>query len=156
MAKKVTNLSVQKRNPNRVNVYLDGEFAFGLARIVAAWLTVGQELSPEKIDRLKGEDAAEVALQRAIRFLGFRPRSVTEVEKNLKKHETPENTIQKVIERLERNGMLDDRKFAKLWVENRSEFRPLPVNHRGDSRRNRRRESCSGRRPKESGQAANG
>ena len=38
LMKKITALTVQKKNPNRVNVHLDGEFAFGLARIVAAWL----------------------------------------------------------------------------------------------------------------------
>jgi regulatory protein len=47
--KKITALEVQKKNPNRVNLHLDGEFAFGLARITAAWLKVGDVLSDEKI-----------------------------------------------------------------------------------------------------------
>jgi regulatory protein len=46
--KKITAISVQKKNPNRVNIYLDGEFAFGVARITAAWLKNGDELSDEK------------------------------------------------------------------------------------------------------------
>jgi len=54
MTKKITALKVQKRNPNRVNIYLDGEYAFGLARITAAWLHVGQELGDEKIAELQG------------------------------------------------------------------------------------------------------
>lgn len=124
MAKKITALTTQKRNPNRVNVYLDEEFAFGLARIVSAWLQVGQELSPEKIARLLEDDAAEVALQRAIRFLSYRPRSEKEVVDNLRKHETPEEVIATIMERLVNNGMVNDRKFARLWTENRSEFRP--------------------------------
>ena len=41
---KVTALKVQKHHPNRINVYLDNEFSFGLSRITAAWLQVGQEL----------------------------------------------------------------------------------------------------------------
>lgn len=124
MGKKITELQTQKRNPNRVNVYLDGEFAFGLARIVAAWLQVGQELTQEKIARLQEEDAAEVALQRAIRFMSYRPRSEKEVVDNLRKHETPEMAIDAIIERLTGNGMINDRNFASLWIENRSEFRP--------------------------------
>ena len=28
--KKITALEVQKKNPNRVNVHLDGEFVFGM------------------------------------------------------------------------------------------------------------------------------
>ena len=50
MDQKITALKAQKRNPNRINVYLDGIFAFGLARVVAAWLQVGQTLSDEKIE----------------------------------------------------------------------------------------------------------
>ena len=48
--KKITGIQAQKRSPNRVNIYLDGEYAFGLAQIVAAWLRVGQELDEKKIE----------------------------------------------------------------------------------------------------------
>ncbi len=65
----ITALKLQKRNRQRVNVYLDGEFAFGLARIVAAWLAVGQEIDDQKIAQLQQEDAREVAYQRALKFL---------------------------------------------------------------------------------------
>ena len=41
MIQRITALKLQKRNHQRVNVYLDGEYAFGLTRIVAAWLAVG-------------------------------------------------------------------------------------------------------------------
>ena len=51
--KKITALEVQKKNPNRVNVHLDGEFAFGLARITAVWLKVGDTLSDEKLAALQ-------------------------------------------------------------------------------------------------------
>lgn len=124
MAKKVTALKVQKRNPNRVNVYLDGEFAFGLARIVAAWLSTGQELSEAKISELRAKDETEVALQRALNFISFKPRSEQEVRQNLKKKEVAEPVQDEVISRLRTNGLLNDEQFAGMWVENRSEFRP--------------------------------
>src|SRR5262245_14647340 len=84
---KVTAIEIQKRSPNRVNVYLDGEFAFGLARIVAAWLKVGQDLDEKKIEQLQAEDARERALQQAILFLSYRVRSESEIRRNLRKHE---------------------------------------------------------------------
>lgn len=124
MVRKITALKLQKRNKNRVNIYLDGEYAFGLAKIVAAWLKVGQELTDEKIKQLQEQDTTDVALQKAINFLSYRPRSEDEVRKNLKKKDFEEHVITKVMERLLRNGLVDDQKFAKLWVENRSEFRP--------------------------------
>lgn len=124
MAKKITALKLQKRNRNRVNVYLDGEFAFGLSKIVAAWLRTGQELSDEKIAEFKAQDGVEIALQRALNFLSYRARSEQEVRQNLTKHGHDDHVIDEIIERLNRGGLLNDQDFAELWVENRSEFRP--------------------------------
>lgn len=121
---KITGLKLQKRNKDRVNVYLDGEFAFGLSRIVAAWLRTGQELSDEKIAELKGADHKEVALQRALNYLSYRPRSEQEVRQNLKKHGYDEPVIDEILTRLRQGKLVDDESFAELWVENRSEFRP--------------------------------
>ena len=122
--KKITAITVQKKNPNRVNISLDDEFAFGLSRMVAAWLRLGQELSDEKIAALQTEDAREVAYNKAMRFLGYRPRSVQEVRENLQKHEILEVVIEEVLKRLQDANLLNDQQFAQAWVENRSTFRP--------------------------------
>jgi len=47
--KKITAIKAQRKNTQRVSVFLDGEFAFGLTRAVAGWLQVGQILGEEKI-----------------------------------------------------------------------------------------------------------
>jgi regulatory protein len=124
LMKKITAIEVQKRTPNRVNIHLEGEFAFGLARIVAAWLRVGQELSDEKIEQLQAEDARERAYQQAMLFLSYRARSESEIRQNLRKHEIPEPVIEQTLERLRQDGLANDHQFARAWVENRSAFRP--------------------------------
>lgn len=122
--KKITGLVAQKKNPNRVNVHLDGEFAFGLARITAAWLKIGDSLSDEKIAKLQDEDSKERAYLQALLFLSYRARSEKEVWQNLTKHEIPEAVIEHTLEKLREGGLVDDEKFARVWVENRSIFRP--------------------------------
>jgi len=122
--RKITAIEVQRRTPNRVNIHLDGEFAFGLARIVAAWLRVGQELSEQKIEQLIAEDARERAYQQAMLFLSYRARSESEIRKNLRKHEIPEAVIEQTLERLRGDGLANDSRFASAWVENRTTFRP--------------------------------
>ena len=122
--KKITAIVIQKKNPNRVNIHLDGEFAFGLARITAAWLRTGQELDEKKIEQLQAEDAKERALQQALLFLSYRARSESEIRKNLQKHEIPEIVIEETLERLRKEGLVNDDQFAQDWVENRSTFRP--------------------------------
>ena len=122
--RKITAIEAQKKNPNRVNIYLDDQFAFGLSRLVAAWLSYGQVLSEEKIASLQTEDAREVAMQKALRFLGYRARSMQEVRANLEKHEIPDGVIDATLGRLQENGLLNDQEFAQTWVENRNTFRP--------------------------------
>jgi regulatory protein len=126
MGGKITALIVQKRNKERVNVYLDGEFAFGLALIEALKLQKGQLLDDADIERLKALDEIEVAHEHALNYLSYRPRSVEEVRRNLRqsKKKFSEATIETVIERLKRSGLLDEAAFARYWVENRSQFKP--------------------------------
>ncbi len=121
--KKITAIEPQK-NRNRVNIFLDGEFAFGLARIAAAWLKVGDVLSEEKINELKHKDESERALQQALLFLSYRARSEKEIRQNLLKHEYSESVVEQTIERLRESKLANDNQFAKTWVENRSAFRP--------------------------------
>ena len=121
---KITAIKVQRRNTERVNIFLDGEFAFGLTRVLAGFLQIGQILGEEKIAALQAEDEMEMAYLRAINFLSYRPRSSAEIRKNLKKYEVPELCIEPTIERLEKNGFLNDADFARSWVENRNTFRP--------------------------------
>jgi len=122
--RKITALQVQKRNPNRVNVHLDGEYAFSLARIVAAWLQVGQTLDEEKLSQLQADDARERAMQQAMLFLSYRARSEQEIRQNLSKHEIPDAVIEETLERLRQSGLANDKNFANAWVENRNTFHP--------------------------------
>jgi len=124
MAQRITAIEPQQKNPQRVNVYLDGEFAFGLASIVAAWLRVGQELGEEKIASLKADDENEVTYQKALHFLSYRPRSAEEVRQNLFKRGISESLIEETVDRLKSTGLVNDDAFARAWVENRNTFRP--------------------------------
>ena len=124
MANTITALKQQKRNPQRVSVYLDGEYAFGLARIVAAWLEVGQRLDEDRIQKLQADDEVEAAYQRALNFLSYRPRSAAEIERNLRKHDVDEAVTEAVLARLREKRFVDDAQFATDWVANRSELKP--------------------------------
>jgi regulatory protein len=120
----ITAITVQKRNPQRVNIDLDDEFAFGLSRIVAAWLHVSRTLSDQDIAQLQAKETQEVAFQNALRFIGYRPRTTAEIVSKLAKKGFADIVIQETIERLSANGLLDDATFARTWVENQSTFRP--------------------------------
>lgn len=123
MAGRITALKVQKKNPDRVNVYLDGRFAFGLAAVEAARLRVGQFLSDEEIAHLRQKDEVERAAERALDLLSYRPRSEAELRSRLgEKYD--ESALEEALDRLRRGGLVDDREFARYWVENRFHYNP--------------------------------
>jgi len=124
MKKEITALKLQKKNHRRVSVYLDGEYAFGLQALIAASLKEGGTLLPEEIEQLQKRDAVEVAYDRALYFLGYRPRSRAEVEDYLKRRKVVPDAVAVVVNRLTEAGLLDDEAFARYWVENREAFRP--------------------------------
>lgn len=122
--KKITRLVVQKKDKQRVNVYLDDEFAFGLALVEAIDLKVGQLLDQKEIAILQDKDAYQKALSRALDYLTRRPRSHQEIKKYLLKKEVSPTHIQAVLTRLTDLNLLDDLVFAHYWIENREAFRP--------------------------------
>jgi regulatory protein len=124
MAGTITALKAQRGSKERVNVHLDGKFAFGLALFHALWLKVGQSLSDEQIAELKAADTLEKAQQRAVDLIAYRPRSVREVERRLRKAGVDGDTIAGVVERLRAVGLLDDQAFSQAWVESRLRASP--------------------------------
>jgi regulatory protein len=121
---KITALERQKKNPRRVNVYLDGHFALGLDGVLAAELRVGQSLAEEDVAKLRARDTVERARALTMDFIARRPRSEAEVRQRLGKKGFEPVVIDEVLARLRELGLVDDEAFARFWVENRTSFRP--------------------------------
>ena len=120
----ITDIKPQRRDKNRVNVFLDGKFAFSLAYNKAKVLTVGQGLSQVVMANLLENESVDKAYEKAAQFIGYRPRSILEVRNRLIKYGIESKVIEKVINRLQEENALNDTEFALLWVENRRAFRP--------------------------------
>jgi len=122
----ITDLEPQVNNAERVNLYVDGHFLLGVSALVVLQmgLKVEQELLPEQLEQLRSEDAEQQAVDRALNFLSFRPRSREEVRRYLRRKETPPYIIEAALARLDRLDFVNDRAFVEFWVENRDKFNP--------------------------------
>jgi len=127
MDKVITAIEAQKRNRQRLNISLDGEYAFSLDRLTAAWLKPGRKLTADEIKQLQEQDELESAHTRALHFLSFRSRSIQEVRDYLMRKGCSPEHISAVLCRLEEESFLDDARFSREWLENRSAFRPRGV-----------------------------
>ena len=127
----ITALRFQKRNKERVNLFLDGEYAFPLPAVEAAQLSIGQQLTEQAIEALKAVDLRSRGYNRSLRFLAVRPRSQLEVRRNLQAYRPRDgrrlsaSQIASIIASLKERQYLDDREFARFWVEQRNQFRPV-------------------------------
>ena len=123
----ITRLLQGKKNPNRVNLYLDGQFTFALSidEVAKQSLKKGLELTSEQIDSLKQADTFEYTYAKLLNFLSYRPRTVKEVRDRLYKYKVKDKVKQDLlIERLQSKGYLDDLKFTQWFIESRNAHRP--------------------------------
>ncbi len=124
--KRVTAIGEGKRRKRRVNIFLDDKFAFSLEAGVAVkeGLRVGQELSESDIEALAGAELSQRCFNAALRYLGYRPRSESELRERLKRRGFDGDNVETVLARLKEQGLVDDRAFAQFWKENRQSFSP--------------------------------
>jgi regulatory protein len=125
-AGQITGLSPQSRDPNRLNVDIDGEFAFGVGAELAetAGLAVGMELTVEQATELIARDQVGKAIEAANRLITRRPRSEREIRQRLRQKGFDPPAIDAAVERLEGWRYLDDADFARFWVDNRESHKP--------------------------------
>ena len=122
----ITDLREGKGREKRINIYLDGRFAFSLGAEVAAKenLQVGQELSDDQIEALTGSDQLQRCLGAAYRYLSYRPRSEAEITERMQRRGFGRETVDAAIARLREQALIDDEAFARFWKENRESFSP--------------------------------
>lgn len=123
---RITALQPQTKDPERLNLFVDGQFLMGINALIALQmrLKVGQELTPQQVEQLRQEEALQQAIARALNYLSFRPRSREEVRRYLQRKETPPDLINPVLERLDQLELINDQAFAEFWIESRARFNP--------------------------------
>jgi len=122
----ITALNADPHDPNRVHIFVDGRHALVVSLDVAASerLVVGQPCPPGRLERIYAAEQQQQVYEFALNFLTYRPRSAREVEQRLRKKGFTPSQIDSAIERLKRQGYVDDHEFARFWINNRQTFSP--------------------------------
>jgi len=132
----ITDIQPGKRDPKRVNVYLDGKFAFAVSQELKILnkLQINGQITQENLEKLIFEDQTNRLFEKALKFLSFRPRSKKEIKDNLiqklrltdkgeEEKKTFEKSVENVLKKLEKIGQINDAEFANWWVEQRTRFK---------------------------------
>jgi regulatory protein len=115
----ISKISAQKRSPNRRNIFLDGEFAFGLnVNVVARFrLREGMNLTPQQVREIETGQVRQECFDRAMDYLARRLHSRAELERKLMRREYGPTVIDGVLDDLERLGYVDDARFAQTKAQ---------------------------------------
>lgn len=137
---KITDISLQTRDKNRVNVSVDGKYRFSLDvyQLGDLGLKIGKEYTDEELVALEVESQFGKLYARTLEYCLMRPHSAREVRDylykktrtvKLKSKKTGELydkpgvsqvVAERVFDRLVVKGYIDDEKFTRYWVENRN------------------------------------
>ena len=132
---KITAISAQVKDKNRVNISVDGKYRFSLDvfQLVDLKIKVGNEYEESDLVVLEQESQFGKIYGRALEYCLSRPHSAREVRDYLYRKTRPSRSkaghiksgvapeiTERVFDRLVDKKYIDDNKFALYWVENRS------------------------------------
>jgi regulatory protein len=107
-------------------VSVDGQKVIPIDPAVALreGLKAGQELPEDRVAALLKASGDEKCYNAALRYLGYRPLSESEMRQKLARRGFDEDCIGATIGRLREKGLMDDAEFARFWKDNRQSFGP--------------------------------
>jgi len=137
---KITDISSQARNPDRVNVSVDGKYRFSLDvfQVGELGVKIGKEYTEQELIELETESQFGKLYARALEYCLMRPHSAKEVRDYLwrktrstksrnkktgaivEREGVSQAVADRVYDRLVAKNYIDDEKFTRYWVENRN------------------------------------
>ena len=115
----ITEISVQKRNKKRCNVYIDGNFCCALfvITVMSHGLKVGMEISEEELNTIAFESEKESAQSYAFDYVSKYFKTEKQLrEKLLQKGYLPA-IVDYVVNKVKEYGYINDENFAKAYLE---------------------------------------
>ena len=118
---KITDIKQQVKRQDRYSIYVDEKYSFSLSEneLMLQGLRIGQEFNKGEFEKVKQTALEDKAYMQAISMIARRKRSKWEMEQYLKRKSYSDNTINKILNKLSNTKLLDDKEFARAWVDNR-------------------------------------
>lgn len=118
---KITSIEVQKRNTNRVNVYVDEVFTFACDAelIYKQGIQKGSLIDVESIKEIVKEDEFIKCKNSALRTVEKTYKTEKELKDKLKERGFEEDTIKRTLDFLKEYNLLNDEKYAEMYIKDR-------------------------------------
>ena len=124
---KITKIEIQKKNRNRVSIFLNDEFALGLDSKVATkfGLKEGDVLNQQTITSLILKEEKNKAKEKAYRYLAGRAHSEKELRNKLVRKGFSQTVIDEAISDLKFQKYINDEAFVSSYVSTQMVNKPV-------------------------------
>lgn len=118
---KISKISEQIKNKDRVSIYIDGSYAVSLtiSQLLDEKLKTGDEIDESGLKKLQKLSADGKLKMRALEWLYLRPRSSRELADYLRRKKVEPADIEQWVQQFQKSGIQNDANFARWWVEQR-------------------------------------
>lgn len=118
----ITEISVQKKNKNRCNIYIDNIFAFGVSNelIYKENLKVGMIIDEEKLKKIAYEENLINCKETALKIIERSYKTKKEMEKRLLEKGYNLEEINETLKFLERYNFINDESYTKAFIKNKT------------------------------------
>lgn len=118
---KITKIEQCKRNKERVNIYIDEEFAFAIYMelVYRFGLKVNDEVDRDKLIEIAEIENLSKCKDNALKTIERSYKTEKEIRDKLLSKEFDETTVEKTISFLKEYAFIDDLKFTKMYVKDR-------------------------------------
>ncbi|USN97513.1 MAG: regulatory protein RecX [Candidatus Nomurabacteria bacterium] len=118
----ITDIKIQVKNRDKVSVYIDEKYSFSLT---ISQLTdhkqvrVKSHLKDDQVEDLKKLSSQTNQYLRLLNLIYARPRSEYEIRTKLRLKKFEQEEIDQLVDKLKKEGYLNDKEFANWWVNSR-------------------------------------
>lgn len=118
MSMEITKIEIQKKDKERVNIYLDEKYYSGMSLelVIREHLKVGLDIDKDYLENLILEDEKGKALSKAVKYIGSNLKTRKQIREYLSKKDYNPNTIDFVLAKLDEYKYLDDENYAKSYI----------------------------------------
>jgi regulatory protein len=123
---KITSIKQQIKRADRYSVFVEGKYEFSLSEgaLLESKVASGQELTKEQLGEFKKLSADDKLYNQTLRYVAMRPRTEWEIEFYLERKSASPPLVESILNKLSNIGLIDDRKYAQAFVNDRKLLRP--------------------------------
>lgn len=117
-------IKYEKKGNSQYKIYLENNQSINVYEdvILKNNLLYKKDIDANLLEKISNENNKEDVYNKCVKYISVRIRSAYEIKEYLRKKEIDNEEIENVIEKLQKNNLLNDKAFAKAFIHDKLNF----------------------------------